>query len=83
MECPPLGSVPALHAVAHVALGWLAWDHVWLAWAFGAWQLAQLAAGQRWFVDTGATCQGNSVQHTLWKVAQFAAGWLLHGHAAA
>lgn len=73
----PRFATPAPYVAVHVALGALAfrWPLLWAP--VVAYNLAQLALGVRFFVHRWRAEPGNSAAYTVFKLAQYGAGWAL------
>jgi len=68
---------PPLYMAIHVIGGAIAYFYPILVALFIAYQLLQLLLGIRFFVFTMEIRQGNSILYTLYKLAQFFAGYLV------
>lgn len=79
MVCPPVGVVPPVYSLGHFLIGYASSYKPEIGWAFLAYELYQLLLGKRFFLLEDEVCPGNSVAHTLSKLAVFAVGWLV-GH---
>lgn len=68
---------PPLYMAAHVIGGFISYYYPVLIALFVAYQLLQLILGIRFFVFMMEIREGNSILYTLYKLAQFFAGYLV------
>jgi hypothetical protein len=68
---------PSIYLIIHVSLGVVSFFYTPLLWAFLVYQLLQLTINKRFFIFEWRIKNGNSVEHTVVKLLEFFAGFLI------
>jgi len=68
---------PSIYLIIHISLGVVSFFYTPLLWAFLVYQLLQLTINKRFFIFELRVKDGNSVEHTVIKLLEFFAGFLI------
>ena len=70
-----LWSKPFIYVVIHIIVGYFAYFHSELIVAIFGYQILQLLVGVRFFLFSWKIEPGNSIEHTLVKLLEYAVGY--------
>lgn len=67
---------PFYYAIIHIIIGIISYYNIYYGILFIVYQLYQLYLQKRFFLFQWKVEEGNSVQHTLVKLGEWAIGWI-------